>query len=120
PIKIDALKTILNLEKIPIFIYKNIFLALNSKDNELERISSEILSKHLSDYNQLFNILENAENYKICKSNALRSLLLTFFQSPFDLELFREKILNSNWDYEYKNMFLNEIDTYEKIIFKKI
>ncbi|MFW9827131.1 MAG: hypothetical protein ACFFEY_05855 [Candidatus Thorarchaeota archaeon] len=120
PIRIDALKAILSLDKIPIFVYKNIFLALNSRENELEKISSEILSKNLSDYRELFNILDKAENYKICKSNAIRSLLLTFFQSTFNLEFFRKKILNSNWENEHKKMFLNEINTYEKIILKKI
>jgi hypothetical protein len=120
PIRIDALKAILNLDKIPVFVYKNIFLALNSRENELERISSEILSKNLSDYRELFNILDISENYKICKSNAIRSLLLTFFQSPFNIEFFRVKILQSNWENEHKKMFLNEINTYEKIILKKI
>ncbi len=120
PIRIDALKTILNLDKIPTFVYKNILLALNSRENELERISSEILSKNLYDYRELFNILDISENYKICKSNAIRSLLLTFFQSPFNIEFFREKILQSNWENEHKKMFLNEINTYEKIILKKI
>lgn len=120
PIRINALKTILGLEKVPLFIYRNLFLALNSKENELEAVCIEILNKHLSDYKKLFDSLNYLESYKILKPNAIRSLLLIYFRSIFNLESFRKNISTSNWENEYKEIFLNEIETYEKILLKKL
>ncbi|MFX1389532.1 MAG: hypothetical protein ACFE9Z_05650 [Promethearchaeota archaeon] len=120
PIRINALKTVLNLDEIPQFIYRNVFLALNSKDKELKTACADILKKHLSGYNQLFKLLENLENYKVLKPYAIRSLLLMIFNSPFNLEPFLNNISDSDWEREYKELFIKEIEIYERILLKNI
>ena len=120
PIKVNALQVMLNLDELPLIVRKNIFLALNSKSSDLEAFCVKILEKFLPDYNQLFNSLNYSDNYKFLKQNAIRALLLLYFRSPFNIESFRQKIINSNWEVEYKENFLKEIDTYEKIFLKKL
>ncbi|MFX1417428.1 MAG: hypothetical protein ACFE9N_00765 [Promethearchaeota archaeon] len=120
PIRINALKTLLDLEKLPLFVWRNIFLALNSKNSELEAISANILNKFLSGFNLLFSSLTHLENYKILKPNAIRALMLIYFKSPINLESFRESIATSNWENEYKENYLKEIDLYEKILMKRL
>ncbi|MFX1503155.1 MAG: hypothetical protein ACFFDH_19500, partial [Promethearchaeota archaeon] len=120
PIRINALKVLLNLGDLPLFVSRNIFQALNSKDSELKALCINIFEKFLPDFIQLFHSLNYSENYKILKTRAIRSLLLIYFKSPINLEEFREKISTSNWDLEYKDVYLKEIDTYEKILFRKI
>ena len=68
----------------------------------------------------LFNLLNTLDNYKILKSRAVRSLLLIQFKSIMNLESFREMILNSKWDEDYKKIYLDEIDTFERIFVKNI
>ncbi len=120
PIKINTLQVILNLENFPIIMARNLFQALNSKSSELEALCIQILEKFLPDYNQLFNSLNYLDNYKILKQNAIRTLLLVYFRSTLYLESFRQKISNSNWEIEYMEKFLKEIDIFEKIILKKL
>lgn len=120
PIKVNALQVILNLKELPLIIRGHIFQALNSKISELEVFCVKILDKFLPDYNQLVNSLDYSDNYKILKPYTIRTLLMVYFLSPLNLEPFRQKISNSNWEIEYKEIFLKEIDTYEKILLKKL
>jgi len=120
PIKVNALQVILNLKEMPLIISGHIFQALNSKISELEAFCVKILDKFLPDYNQLVNSLNYSENYKILKPYSIRTLLLVYFLSPLNIEPFRLKISNSNWEIEYKEIYLKEIDTYEKILLKKL
>ncbi len=120
PIKVSALQVILNLKELPLIIRGHIFQALNSKISELEAFCVKILDKFLPDYNQLVNSLNYSENYKILKPYTIRTLLMVYFLSPLNLETFRLKISNLNWEIEYKESFLKEIDTYEKILLKKL
>ena len=76
--------------------------------------------KFLPDFNQLVNSLNYNDNYKTLKPYTIRTLLLIYFRSPLNLESFREKISNLNWEVEYKEIYIKEIDTYEKILLKKI
>jgi len=120
PIKINALQMILNLEALPPTMIRNIFQALNSKSSELEVLLVKIIEKFLPDYNQLLNSLNLLHNYKILKQHAIRTLLLVCFRSALNLESFRQKISNSNWEIEYKEKFLKEIDIYEKVFLRKL
>ncbi len=120
PIRINALRSILDLEKLPLFVWRNIFLALNSNNSELEAISTKILEKFLPDFNQVLNPLNHLDNYKILKPNAIRALLLIYFRSSINLESFRESIKTSNWDIKYKDIFIKEIDTFGKILLKRL
>ncbi|MFX0003206.1 MAG: hypothetical protein ACFE9C_10110 [Candidatus Hodarchaeota archaeon] len=120
PIKVNSLKTLLNLDENPLLVRRNLFLVLNSKDSELEELCVKIFEKFLPDFNELFNSLSYSDNYLVLDSKAIRTLLLIYFRSPINLESFREKILSANWILENKERFLKEIDTYEKILLKKI
>jgi len=120
PIRVNALKVLLNLDDIPLSIMRNLFLALNSKELELERLCINIFEKFLPDFNELINLLNYSDNYLVLKPKAIRTLLLIYFKSPFNLESFRKIISSLNWKIEFKERFLREIDTYEKIIIKNI
>ncbi len=118
PIKINALKIIYDFENLPSMILRNIFQALNYKDVGTEDLYIDIFYKFLPDFHQLFNSLNNQENYKILKSISIRVLLLAYFKSPLDMESFRKMIVDSNWEENFKEMYLNEIDIYEKVLLK--
>jgi hypothetical protein len=120
PIKVNALQVILYLEDLPPIVRKSIFQALNSRKPKLEALCVKILEKFLPDYNQLFFSLNYLDNYKALKTKAIRALLLVYFRSGLNLESFRQKISNSNWEIGYKDDFLKEIDIYEKILLKKL
>ncbi|MFX0021235.1 MAG: hypothetical protein ACFE9S_02845 [Candidatus Hermodarchaeota archaeon] len=120
PIKINSLKIILNLKEIPIFIRRSIFLALKTNDIELNELCIRIFEKHIPDFNDLFNSLDYSDNYILLKPHAIRTLLLTYFKSPINIESFRTKILESNWKIEYKEGYIKEIDVYTKILLKSI
>lgn len=120
PIKVNALRILLNFDDIPLFVRRNLFFTLNLKDLELEELCVKILEKFLPDFNQLFNSLNYLDNYLILKPKAIRTLLLIYFKSPINLESFRKKISSSNWEIEHRERYLKEIDTYEKILLKKI
>lgn len=120
PIKVNALEVLLNLRELPIFVRRNVFQALNSKDSELEAFCVKVFDKFLPDLNQLFDSLNYLENYKILKPKAIVALMLVYFKSPLNLELFRQKVLESNWEEDHKKIYLKEMDTYEKILLKRI
>lgn len=120
PIKVNALKMLLDFRDLPLFIRRNIFLTLNLKDPELESFCVKIFEKFLPDFNQLFNSLDYSGNYEILKPKAIMALLLVYFKSPINLESFRQKILTSNWEDNYKEIYFREIDTYEKILLKRL
>jgi len=120
PISISALKALLKLKEIPFFLRRNIFLALNRKDTELEASCVKIFEKFLPDFHQLFKSLDYSKNYQLLKSKAIKTILLIYFRFPFDLESFRQMISTSNWESEYIEIYLREIDTYEKIFLKRL
>ncbi|MFX0040200.1 MAG: hypothetical protein ACFFB9_07065 [Promethearchaeota archaeon] len=120
PIKVNSLKTLLSLDQNPLFVRRNLFHVLNSKDSELEEICVDIFEKFLPDINELVNSLSYSDNYLILESKAIRTLLFIYFKSPINLESFREKISSLNWEAEHKERYLKEIDTYEKILLKNI
>ncbi|MFW9972167.1 MAG: hypothetical protein ACFFDF_18415 [Candidatus Odinarchaeota archaeon] len=120
PIRVNSLKILLNLKENPLFIRRNLFLALNSKDLEVEELCVKIFEKFLPDFNELFNSLDYSNNYTILKPKAIRSLLLICFKSIINLESFRKRILSSNWELTNKEKYLKEIDIYEKLLLKKI
>jgi len=120
PIGINALKTLFILDNNPLYVRRNLFLALNSIDLELNELCVRIFERFLPDYNELFYSLDYSDNYLILKTKAIRTLLLIYFKSPINLESFREKIESSTWELKQKEKLLKEIDTYEKILLKKI
>ncbi|MCK4286720.1 MAG: hypothetical protein KAX18_10985 [Candidatus Lokiarchaeota archaeon] len=120
PIKINTLKVLLNLKQVPDFIFTNIFYVLNSKDSTVLEGCRRALEKiHLETY-KLFSLLNQLDNYKILKPRAIRSLLLIQFNSIINLESFREIIGSSNWDNSFKEKYLTEIDTFQRILIKNM
>ncbi|MFX1329819.1 MAG: hypothetical protein ACFE91_16945 [Promethearchaeota archaeon] len=120
PIKFNALKIIYEFEILPRMILRNIFQALNYKDRGNEDLYANIFHKFLPDFHQLFDSLNNQENFKLLKSKSIRFLLLTYFQSSITIESFRKMILDSNWEEHFKELYLKEIDVYEKILIQKM
>jgi len=120
PIKIDAQKVLLTLKLIPNKMLKNVFHTLNSQESEVINYSSKILEKQFKDTNQLFNSLNESENFMILKSHGVRALLLICFKSFINLDLFQEMIINSKWPDTSKKLYLKEIETYKRIILKNL
>ncbi len=118
PIRNNALKVILKLEELP--NVRNIFQILNSKDSKLVENGLEILIKFIPNSARLFDSLNSSNNYKILKIKAVRSMLLICFNSLIYLESLRDLILKSSWENNYKEIYLKEIDTYERILLNKI
>jgi len=81
-------------------------------------LSTNILRKSIKNENTLVDLLNSFENYKILNKKGIRSILLIYFNSLDSLESFRKLILKSKWDISYKEMFLNEIDDYQRLLLK--
>ena len=120
PIKINTLKVLLNLKQVPDFIFTNIFYVLNSKDSVVLEGCRRALEKIHLETDKLFSLLNQLDNYKILKPRAIRSLLLIQFKSIINLVSFREIIGSSNWDNSFKEKYLTEIDTFQRILIKNM
>ncbi|MFX1280957.1 MAG: hypothetical protein ACFFA3_16515 [Promethearchaeota archaeon] len=120
PIQFNALKTLVNLKSFPDSVFKNFLHVLNSKNSEIIEECRRFLNKLQLDENRLFNLLNQKENYKILKLGAIRALFLIQFKSIIPLETFRGNIVSSAWEKNYKDIFLNELDTFERILIKNI
>ena len=120
PIKINTLKVLLNLKQVPDLVFTNIFYVLNSKDSEVLESCRRVLEKIHLETHKLFDLLNRLDNYKILKLRAIRSLLLIQFKSIFNLESFREEIGSSKWDNSFKEKYLTEIDTFQRILIKNM
>ncbi|MHA1915672.1 MAG: hypothetical protein ACW986_18760 [Promethearchaeota archaeon] len=117
-IKLSALSALSNFKSLPNKVLRNIFLVMNSNKSEIFDGCRRVFA-HLSlGPQQLFVALDDTDNYKILKTEGIRSLLLIQFKSIINLELFRELILDSGWGKEYKEKFLKEIETFERILVK--
>ncbi|MFX1394389.1 MAG: hypothetical protein ACFFAH_12555 [Promethearchaeota archaeon] len=119
PIKLNTLKLLYNIENIPKVALKNLIQVLNISNSKIEELSISVLQKSIKDLNDLFNLLNFSETYKILNKKAIRSLLLIYVNSIKRLETLRELIKKSNFDRESKEKFLNEINSYEYLLLKK-
>ncbi len=119
PIKLSALNILPYFDQIPDLIFKSIVLALNDRDENFEEGVSNILKKFIKTEDQLFEMLNKSEIYKILKKNAFRRLLIIYYYSINDLQNFQKRILESKWEDQYKDLFLKEIETFNNIISKR-
>jgi len=119
-IKINTLKLLSNFKKLPDSILKNLIRLMNSKDSEILEGCRRILKRIPQQPERIFNLLNRSENYKILKQRGIRSLLLIQFKSIVNTESFREMISNSSWDDSYKENYIKEINTFERILIKNI
>ena len=119
PISINALHILSKrIPSIPRTILRNILNAFNSSNSDLRELASEVLIKMVKNEEELFEALLQNDNYKILKKNAIRSLLVIYFNSIFSIESFRQKIIKSKIESFYKDIILNEIKTYKSILSK--
>ena len=120
PIKMNALKALLHIDNVSKYVLEKVLIVLNIPDIELEKMSSNVLKKNVLTYKNLFDLLNNSENYKRLKKKGIRVLLLEFFNSLIQLGQFKEKISKSNWNNKQKLIFLAEIDVFEHILLKNL
>ena len=123
PISINAMKAIMHYENIADDSFKKIFKLLRTSDLKLQDQISNVLKKFIKNEYRLFELLTDSDNYKSFNKKALRSLLIIYFDSAMslsNLESFRKLLENSEWEIDYKEMFFNEIDTYEKLLLRGI
>jgi hypothetical protein len=119
-IVLNALKLILNFKNIPDKILKHLILLMNSRDSELLDICRRIFEKYSQHPERIFHILDKEHDFKFLKPHGIRSLLLISIESIFNAESFRELIINSDWERKYKDNFMKELETFEKILLKKM
>jgi len=120
PIKKNALDAIIKIKNPEFNIIKNLLISLDIRDSEVLDKSKKILRSQIKNEKQLFEILDNEELFKSINKKAFRTILSFFFQSVINIEQFRKRIENSKWDYKYKQGFLKEIDTYQRILLKNL
>lgn len=120
PVKSSALEVLTNFKFIPKSILRNFFQVLNSKESEIRDRCRRVLNKVPLETQSIFESLNFSENYKVLKPRAIRTLLLIKFKSLFNLESFREEIFNSEWGESFKESYLKEIDTFQRILIKNM
>ncbi len=119
-VKLSALEVLMNFKIFPKSILRNFFQVLNSKESEILDFCRRVMERVSLETQSIFESLNSSDNYKILKRRAIRSLLLLMFKSLFSLESFREKIFNSGWDNSFKENYLNQIDTLQRILLKTL
>jgi len=117
-LKENAFKCLVDLETIREENIQDILLSIDSNEGEIIKMARKVLRKVIKNQENLFIILDNNDLYKYIDKIAIRTLLLTFFNTVISVERFRERISNSTWEKPAKTLFLDEIDTYEKILLK--
>ena len=120
PIKINALSIVLNFNSLPSTVLNKLIGILSSSEPRLLDSLSNLFKKFKINENQLFEILNQDENYSNMDKRTIRTLFIVYFKSVFDLENFRKLIINSNWKNEQKEAFLKELYTFEKILLKNL
>lgn len=118
-IKISAIKLLEKCKVIPKTSYKNIFRTLNMAESETIESISKILDKEIKDENKLFDVLNLTENYKLLNKKSIRIILFNCINNLSNLEIFKNLISKSDWNEKEKNLYLKEINDYERIILKK-
>lgn len=116
PSKIIAIEILDLMGKIPSYFYPRIIKLLDSANQKVLESLEKIVKKYFKNDEELLQILNDDENYKLLNKNSIRIILITLFQSIESLEKFKSKIFETNWSRKYKELILNEIRVYEKIL----
>ncbi|MFX0057113.1 MAG: hypothetical protein ACFE85_01910 [Candidatus Hodarchaeota archaeon] len=120
PIKEKALELLIFIETIPMNILIILMKNLNSTSSVILDKSIDIIKKNIKENNDLIDFLNYSKNYKFLNNRIIRSLLINYINSFDTLNSFKELILKSKWEEEYKNLIINEIEIYEKILLKRL
>ena len=121
PIVINGMKSLLYFDNIADDLLRNLFRTLKSQDSELNKELSKVIKKFFINEILLFEKLSVLDNYKNFDKKSIRSLIIIFFNSVIslkNLESFRDLIKRSEWENRYKEMFLDEINVYEKLLLR--
>ena len=121
PIVINGMKSLLYFDNIADDLLRNLFRTLKSQDSELNKELSKVMKKFFINEILLFEKLSVLDNYKNFDKKSIRSLIIIFFNSVIslkNLESFRDLIKRSEWENRYKEMFLDEINVYEKLLLR--
>ena len=121
PIVINGMKSLLYFDNIPDDLLRNLFRTLKIQDSELNKELSKVIKKFFINEILLFEKLSVLDNYKNFDKKSIRSLIIIFFNSVIslkNLESFRDLIKRSEWENRYKEMFLDEINVYEKLLLR--
>ncbi|MBD3215077.1 MAG: hypothetical protein GF311_20890 [Candidatus Lokiarchaeota archaeon] len=120
PIKKNTLGAISKIENVEFAIIKNILIEMDTRDSEILNRCKNILKNQIKNEKQLFEILNEENSYTLIKLRAFRNILTSFFKSLINIEPFRNRIEQSNWENSYKIKYLEEIDTFQKILLSNL
>lgn len=120
PIRINALSIVLHFDSLPNSLMNKLIGILSYSEPRLLDSCSKIFKKFKINDSQMFDILNQNDNYKDMDKRTIRRLFIVYFKSAFELENFRKLIINSNWNNEFKELFLKELHTFEKILLKNL
>ncbi|MFX1233389.1 MAG: hypothetical protein ACFFBY_02425 [Promethearchaeota archaeon] len=119
PTKMNALKLLRRLKHVPNIIIKNIIKVIDVSNLEIVEYSIRVLKNHIKDEIALFNILNTNRNYTLLTKNSFRTLLIEYFDFITSLETFKEKVLKADWIDEYQNLFVKEIESFQRILLNR-
>ncbi|MGQ4876109.1 MAG: hypothetical protein ACP6IY_18745 [Promethearchaeia archaeon] len=119
PVVLSGLELSALFNNFPEFVNRALLRTLNRNDKEIFKRAQEFFENQYN-IDMIFKILDKEENYKILERQGLRRLLSSICRSAFEAENLKEKIEKSNWSSEYKKIFLEEIETLQKILLKNI
>ncbi|TXT61734.1 MAG: hypothetical protein BAJALOKI2v1_10004 [Promethearchaeota archaeon] len=117
-IKLSSLNLLLEETILPKSLLEHILRNINASNKDVVEKALEVLKHFYISKEDLFIALNYSDHYQILKKEGIRNLLVEYFSSVMNLENFRMKIAESDWDAHAKRLFLNEIDSYLKILLK--
>jgi len=120
PLKKNALEAISKLENVELTLIKNILMIMDSHNSDVLDKCNKIIKREIKNEQQLFEILNYDNSYTSINKRAFRVILTYFFKTVINIEPFRKRIKNSNWETEYKQKYLKEIDIFQKILLKNL
>lgn len=119
PIILNGLKLCMFFEEIPENVMKIVLRNLNKKDKDISLLIQEILEKKFN-FLKLFNFLDKDYNYKILNKIGIRKMISSICTCLFDVEDFIKKIEESNWEREFKDLYIEELKILQKIMIKQL
>ncbi|MBY8982430.1 MAG: hypothetical protein KGD57_05750 [Candidatus Lokiarchaeota archaeon] len=120
PIIRNILKIFLNLDILKEEIIRNVFLLLKIRDPVIYELSKKVIQKQIKNEAQLFVLLDDKNFYMKLDNKTFRKIIVSFFNSILNLEAFRKKIEETNWEEKSKKTFLVEINILQKILLKTL
>lgn len=118
PIKKSALSVLMILKELPEKVLLTLLRVLNTNNEEIVEMGLKILKRGVQTGDELFELLNISKGYTILNKSIVRVLILEYFDSISELELFIEKINSSKWEEEYKILCNTEINSFQRILKK--